>query len=255
MTDDFVSLSGWTRECLPAFLHRIVALPSVDSTNRLARTMIDETPWPGNAIVVADRQTHGRGRFTRRWESPAGVGLWFTLLLNTEWPRDKLFQLTFMSALAVGDAVQETLGRAPRLKWPNDVLIGDRKLCGILLETASRREANFVMVGVGLNVNQDSFPAEMRSSATSLRLECGRILSRATVLKNILDRFGEYYLRGGQRILSLWKERADCWGRSVRVRQPDRLIEGIARDLADDGALIVEVDGTLEKVYAGDVEA
>jgi BirA family transcriptional regulator, biotin operon repressor / biotin---[acetyl-CoA-carboxylase] ligase len=211
---------------------------------------------PDGTVVLAEEQTKGRGRFDRAWVSPAGENLYQTLLMRP--PRDRLRSLTIVTPLAVALAVQESTGLEPRIKWPNDVLIGGRKLSGILIESESSGETvDYALVGVGINVNFDIDQSrEIAASATSLKRELGRVTSREDLLASFLNRFEQLYDDApmGDAVFNQWRSRLDTLGREVRVTFRDQIYEGFAEDVDWDGNLILaQPDGTRRTVEAGEV--
>ncbi|MDE7429466.1 MAG: biotin--[acetyl-CoA-carboxylase] ligase, partial [Lachnospiraceae bacterium] len=220
---------------------------------------------PHGTIVVADRQTAGRGRRGRSWESPAGKSIYFTIVVRPEFEPDKASMITLVVALAVAEAVREETGLSTGIKWPNDVVVNGKKICGILTEmsmTPEMNEIQFLVAGVGVNVNQDSeedFTPELRGRAASLKMEAGRTIDRAALLARILHHFeGDYDLFEKTRDLSDLQERYEALllGKDNRVRVLDPAGEytGISRGINGMGELIVEKeDGETVLVYAGEV--
>ncbi len=228
---------------------------STKSTMELARKDA-QAGAPEGAITIAEEQTAGRGRMARSWVSPPGVNLHFTIILRPA--QDQLRYLAVIAPLAVCLAIEETTGLFPRIKWPNDVLIDSRKVCGILPESElSGDEVLFALVGIGINVNLDvaGYP-EIREIATSLRAELGREVSREEVLAATLNHFEMLYeaLRRGEVVSTGWKKRLDTLGRPVRVQGAGGILEGTAVDADSDGALILRRDdGSHVRVDAGEV--
>ncbi len=224
------------------------------STQDIAEALAREGAEEG-LVVVAEEMTGGRGRLGRKWVASRG-GLWFTILLRP--PTVEGLQLISLGVgVAVAEALRELHGVEATLKWPNDVLVDGRKLCGILVE--GRMEADrihYVLVGVGVNVNND-IPEDLRGSAVSLKELLEALVPRVPLLAAVLVKFAGIYalLRQGEygEVLLRWKKLSSTLGRSVRVVMHDEVIEGKAVDVDVDGSLVVEVRGTLRKVYAGDV--
>ena len=234
-----VSDDGFGRHTLGWRLSRDVAFfDACGSTNAEARRLADSTESPGGAIVVANAQSAGRGRLGRQWESNRGENLLFSLVLCPEVPP----QLAPVCVLAWAAAMAEVLDC--QVKWPNDLITsGGRKLGGILAELSAEAErVRFVVLGVGINVNQTDFPG--LPDATSLALETGMPHDRARLLARLVQAV-EAVPTNRQPDLSAWRARSHTLGRRVRVGE----IEGVATDVRDDGALIV--DG--HPVLAGDV--
>ena len=232
----------------------------VGSTNdRVMAAGRDGTPE--GLAVIADRQTAGRGRLGRPWASLAGVGLYTSILLRPAVPASQAPLLTLVAGLAVAEAIEGVAGLAPRLKWPNDLLVDGKKVAGILTETASlESRVSYVVVGIGINVRHDAqdLPEELRTTATSLRLATGREISRGELAAEIYNRLDWWYREFSdgrcQIILARGRERSAILGSSVDVLAGDERWSGLAVDLDADGSLLVrEQGGTLRRVVAGDV--
>jgi len=216
---------------------------------------------PHGTLVIADRQTAGRGRMGRHWESPPGVGLWFSWILRPELPLASGFLLTVAGALAVVETTGRLAGRLAQVRWPNDVMIGEKKVAGILAEArgdANRLEA--VVLGIGVNVNQleADFPDELGGIATSLALSSGHSFDRSLVFAGIVESFEFLYDRmirdGAQQLLEEWRRSMSLIGHPVTLTLADGVLTGRAVALADDGALIIEdAMGTRRSFHAGDV--
>lgn len=215
---------------------------------------------PAGLVICADAQTGGRGRLGRRWHSPAGENLYFSLLLRPTRPASEIPPLTLLAGAAVARAVAP-LGVSPRLKWPNDVQLVDgeghrRKLAGVLTEMASAGDrVEHVVVGVGLNVNATAFPAELADRATSLRSALGRPIDRAGVLAAVLNAFeplyDEFERRGPPVAVEAFAAYASL---PERCRVDDRL-QGVALGVDPDGALRLRDDaGQIHRVISGEVQ-
>jgi BirA family biotin operon repressor/biotin-[acetyl-CoA-carboxylase] ligase len=237
----------------------------VDSTNTAAKQLA-EAGAPEGTAVLAEYQTDGRGRFNRKWHGEAGKNILLSLILR---PQDRHFAawLTYLTAISAADAVEGITGMNVECKWPNDLLIDKKKFCGILLESSwkvspgdsPRQEsaADSVVIGVGMNVNQERFPADLRQIATSLRIECGRRFDRASLIRDFFERLERGYVQfqhdGTDGILTRWKMK--CWtlGKEISVEHEGKILRGRAIDLDTDGALIIEARDRQIRVFAGDV--
>jgi BirA family transcriptional regulator, biotin operon repressor / biotin---[acetyl-CoA-carboxylase] ligase len=222
---------------------------SIDSTNRYALEQATKGAGEG-LVVVADEQTAGRGRLGRAWVAPPQASLLVSVVLRPQLPVERRHLLTLAAALAAVEAVDEVAGVVASIKWPNDVVVADRKLAGILAEAAS----DAVVVGMGLNVRWDAFPPELTRTATALNL-CGASddVDTSTVLAAWLPAL-ESRLSHVDDIPAAAQERSATLGRPVRVELPSEVLTGIATSLTDDGYLVVRQDDGIERVItSGDV--
>jgi BirA family biotin operon repressor/biotin-[acetyl-CoA-carboxylase] ligase len=218
---------------------------------------------PEGAVYVAEQQTAGRGRGGHTWDSAQSVGIYCSVVLRPEIsPVDALF-LSLMTGIAAAQAVERTTGLHPDLRWPNDLLLNGKKVCGILTEmNAEPTHVRYVVLGVGINVNHASFAGELEPIATSLRMESGREWSRVELTAALLKSLdGEYrkFLQGGQdartAILREFEERSSfARSRYVRVGEDDAY-EGVTEGLDPRGFLLVRTDSGLRTVLSGDVRA
>jgi BirA family transcriptional regulator, biotin operon repressor / biotin---[acetyl-CoA-carboxylase] ligase len=238
---------------------RIGFFPSVGSTNDLLKAEARSGAAEG-LVFVTDEQVAGRGRRGRSWTAPAGSSLLVSILLRPTWlPASDGFLLTMLAAVAAAEAL-ETAGVRIDLKWPNDLEIGGRKLGGILVETElSDQSVNWAVIGCGININWDPrVVPELADRATSLGAELGRDLDRRPLLTALLQRIDARYaeLRSGARsaLFEAWRSRLSTLGKAIRVDTPRGTLQGIAHDVARDGALVVRGDdGEQHIVTAGDV--
>jgi BirA family biotin operon repressor/biotin-[acetyl-CoA-carboxylase] ligase len=235
------------------------AFHTIGSTNDFARRL-GRNKEPEGSVVVAEHQTKGRGRHGRTWESPPGVGLWLSLLLRPRIETAELGVLPLFAGLCVAEAVAGTVGLSAELKWPNDVLLGTKKFCGILSESEFRHERlDFVVIGIGINVNQDeeNLPPELRQQATSLRLECGGPVDRIELLTELLQVLDRNYLRAKREgfgvFLEPWKSRCPYVGKMVDVVVGENVYHGVFADIAPDGALLLQMDEGIRPFSAGEI--
>lgn len=242
---------------------QLMLLPSVGSTNQEAMALAQQGAEDGT-VVVAERQTAGRGRLGRQWHSPAGDNLYCSVILRHLPDKEKLPLIPLASALAVARAIQRVTGLPAKLKWPNDVLAGGRKLGGLLCEGAGIGHADpVVVVGIGLNVNgsRDGFPEELRGIATSLAVELGHRVDRAAMLAAMLGELeqalGSLAGAGADEVVQSYIEHCATLGQRVKVSLSDRdSLEGWAESIAPDGSLLLRLEepgGRRVEVRAGDV--
>jgi len=211
-------------------------------------------------VIVAEVQTRGRGRLSREWISPKG-GLWFSIIMRPRVsPRDAP-KLTLMISVAVAKTLNKLFDLGAEIKWPNDVLVKGKKVCGILTETSTEGDSlNFAVVGVGLNANFSlhDFPADLRDSSTTIREELKREIEREALLRSLLEETEHYYNMFTQgefhAILAEWKRLSKFLGSYVEVKSFDEKFEGWATDIDRSGALIIKLrDKTTRKIISGDV--
>lgn len=235
---------------------------STGSTNADAKRLAEEGA-PQGTLVVADAQTQGRGRRGRSWESPAGESCYFTLLLKPDFAPDKASMLTLVMAHSVAMAISELAGMEAGIKWPNDIVMQGKKVCGILTEmTLESDYIQHVVIGVGININQEnekSFPEEVRAHAGSVRMICGKQINRAELVGLIMKQFEKDYAAFLEtEDLSGLKQSYDTFlvnlDKEVKVLDPKGEFTGTARGINEKGELLVELeDGSLEKIYSGEV--
>ena len=230
----------------------------VGSTNDLASELasLGETPCP--FLVVADRQTGGRGRGSNAWWAAAG-SLTFSLVIDAaarQLPRSQWPKLSLTVGLAVCQTLETLVPEfGVHLKWPNDVYLGGRKVCGVLVETLSVRPAA-VIIGVGVNVNNslDQAPAELQSTATSLAGQAGRAFDRSKVLIRFLQEFDELAARideGSDTLTEAFRQRCMLEGRTVTIDIGNRQVSGVCHGIDEDGALLVQSEGGVERCFGG----
>lgn len=239
---------------------QVVFYDAVDSTNQEARRLILQGYGHGT-VVVANMQTAGKGRLGRHWESPGGTGIWSSLILEPEMDLQRISLYSFAVAVGVAEGLREATGLQAEIKWPNDILVGGKKVCGILLElVAEMTKVHQLIVGIGINANQrlEDFPAEVQEKGTSLAIALGRPVSRSAVLETVLCRVQEACQRLEQEgfvpIREKWTTLSCVIGKEVQVmRQGQSLLTGVVKGLGADGALLVQTEHGLEEIVAGDV--
>lgn len=245
---------------------RIERLDEVDSTNSYARALA-EAGAPDGTVVVAERQTAGRGRLGREWHSSGDFGLWFSLLLRPEFEPQFAGMLGIAAGVAVVQSMRSLVGARAVLKWPNDVLIDGRKVCGILSEGRTvGQKLEWAVIGVGINVTapEGGFPPELENVATSLAQHCAADIGapapdKEALLDSVLSQFGARYAMLSSGNVRAVRDEAEELMRSflnrrVTIRGQSGTMEVRTLDLSEDGALLVELDGgEVAKITAADV--
>ncbi|WP_080874395.1 biotin--[acetyl-CoA-carboxylase] ligase [Oceanobacillus timonensis] len=240
--------------------HHIIHKASVASTQLIGHEAARENA-PNGTMIIAEEQTAGRGRMKKNWFSDK-EGLWSTLLLRPPIPPNKASELTLLAAVALRDALHELTGLSIGIKWPNDLLIGDKKLCGILTEMQGEQDRiDYVLIGSGLNVNQDeaSWDASIRDIATSLKIESGKNWDKKEIVQSILkhvENTYEVYLETGfKAIKSRWEEHAFKIGENINIKTFHNEWSGKFLGITDEGALIAESpDGSPVTLYSAEIE-
>lgn len=238
---------------------RVLFFDSLNSTNLRAKQEAENGAAQGT-LIVADMQTAGRGRRGRSWSSPPGTNAYFTLILKPEYVPDRASMVTLVAALAVAEGIRETCGAEAFIKWPNDIVIGGRKVCGILTEMSAERDyIHHVVVGIGINVGRQDFPPEIRAVAACLEEICGQKVSRTALIVNVMRYFEKYYNRFCETtelsgLLEDYNRRLINRDREVCVLDPGGNYRGISRGINSAGELLVELEnGSTVNVYAGEV--
>ena len=228
------------------------------STNTLAMELAQQNT-PEGTVVIAERQTAGRGRLGRSWISPKG-NLFVSVILRPAIPTHKAPLITLMGAVAVVSALRSAAGVGAGIKWPNDILIGGRKVCGLLTELSAEPDrVRHIVLGIGLNTNLrvKDLPEDVRVAATSLSEETGADVDRTALVAELLEQLDRWYnrfLTDEPAVLAAWRDESVTLGRRVRVQGAAERIDGMARDIDMEGRLVVQLDdGTLRQVAAGDV--
>ncbi|MCZ6694948.1 MAG: biotin--[acetyl-CoA-carboxylase] ligase [Acidobacteria bacterium] len=243
--------------------HRIYHYPEIGSTNDRAIELA-AAGEPEGSIVIAERQTRGRGRRDRTWISADRLGLYLSMILRPGGEVSNAPLFTLLGSVATARALSSACGCVARIKWPNDVIVKGRKIAGILGEVRSSAPTlKELVLGIGINVNHEAadFPSELGDRATSVYLETGRRHDRCALLVEILERFERCYLavlrNGPEELLSAWRQlSAIPPGTRVSLRVGDELIEGILIDIESDGALRLQVGvGSTRRVAFGEIEA
>lgn len=276
---------GYEFEAVPKLGYRLVKMPTqLDELSLLAKlktsklghqlriiartesTQNDAAVWAlegaeDGAVIIAEEQTGGRGRQGKSFHSPAGKGIWMSLILRPQIPLQFTPQLTLLSAVALCRAMKRMSEVDLGIKWPNDILYEDKKVCGILTESSAEDERLVhVIAGVGISVNleEHDYPEELRSKVTSLKIASGKEIDRASLVAECLFELEQLYKlyveQGFAPIRTLWEAQSVTIGRSLSVTTPNGIVSGVAQGLDDSGALIVlGEDGCYRKIFSGDV--
>jgi BirA family transcriptional regulator, biotin operon repressor / biotin---[acetyl-CoA-carboxylase] ligase len=231
----------------------------VDSTNSYAfKLALDGAPE--GACVLADSQKAGRGRLNRVWFSPAGENLYLSIILRPHVHPSNIYPITFISSLAVYDTIEAITGIKPTLKWPNDLLINGKKICGTLLELSTEADmVRFVVVGIGLDINmkEKEISEEIDQKATSLFIETNNLFERSHVCGILLSNLEKYYLlfkeKGENQACRIWEEKSCIKGKYLEINQMGQSYKGISEGIDNKGALLLNVDGEIKNIIAGDV--
>ncbi len=237
----------------------VVYYEETDSTNIRAKHLA-EAGYPEGTLAVAEKQNAGKGRRGRRWTSPEGTGIWMSLVLRPDIAPAQASMLTLVAALGVSEGIYEYARIPAQIKWPNDLVLNGRKICGILTEMWTELETiQYVVVGIGINVNMEEFPEELSKTATSLYLETGEKLKRAPLMGAVARAFERYYKIFQEKgdlssLKEAYESRLANMNRQVTVMDPAGAYSGICRGIHRGGELLVErEDGQLCKVLSGEV--
>ncbi|MBL7073418.1 MAG: biotin--[acetyl-CoA-carboxylase] ligase [Candidatus Omnitrophica bacterium] len=229
---------------------------SLESTNNTAYELAEKGE-PEGTLVVAETQTLGKGRLGRKWISPKNGGIYFSLILRPEMESDKVPVITLVAAVSVQKAIKKVCGISAGIKWPNDILIGGKKVCGILTELKAQPDmVDFLILGVGINVNTEI--KKLPPEATSLKNESSRSVSRIKLMRRVLTEMEKDYQKmkneGFMPIREECKKLSTILNKQITVKEYNSEFEGFAKDIDEKGALIVQKkDGTRKRVFSGDV--
>jgi len=235
---------------------KIYSYESTDSTNDVAHRLA-RSGSPEGTAVFSESQSKGRGRMGRHWVSPKGKGIYFSFILRPDVPPAEAPKITLMSAVGVAIAIRNITHLGALIKWPNDILVNDRKVVGILTEmSAEVNTVSYIVLGIGINVNTSR--SDLPKEATSLKSEAGAELSRVDLAREVLRELDRQYRvfneKGFEKIIDEWKGLSHTLGEEVKITCHGRKIEGTAVDLDMSGTLVVRLDnGFMEHVTAGDV--
>lgn len=235
----------------------IILLDEIDSTNNFAKKLVSEGVKEGT-IIIAESQTAGKGRMGRSWFSKKYANLLFSLLLRPNLGKEYIFSLSMGLALSSIEAIEKIVGIHAMIKWPNDIYVADKKLAGILSEFSIKgKTLEYVILGMGINVNWHPENKEFLYPATSLFKEKGEYIKREPLLSEILQRFDRYYKdilnEDIDRLYDMWNKRSMIIGREVSVMGYEKELKGRVIRIERDGSLILKVNGKEERVLYGDV--
>jgi len=229
---------------------------TTNSTMDVAHNLAKEGS-PEGTVIIAEFQTKARGRFKRKWFCVPYKGLYFSFILRPDIHPNKVAIFNLLSAISVVEAIKETSGIQTELKWPNDVILNEKKLAGILTELEAESEKiHFVVVGIGINVNNEA--KELIEGAISLRQYKDELVNRLELMRHLLIKLEKYYLlfkaKGTSFILDKWRMYSNTLGRIVKIVQTNKVLVGLAQDIDEDGSLLLRNEsGLIERINAGDL--
>ena len=237
----------------------VLYFDTIDSTNTKAQELA-EKGYPSGTLVVADKQESGKGRRGRSWVSPSGTGIFMTLMIKPDINPNNASMLTLVAALAVAKAITSVTGEEAMIKWPNDIVVNGKKVCGILTEMNAQFDyINHIVVGIGINVHNESFPEEISQMASSLMIEAGgKRFHRAQIIADTMSYFEQYYdtFLKTQDLSALVREYDELLvnrNKSVRVLDPKEPFDGKAMGITPKGELIVDTWESRKLVSSGEV--
>jgi BirA family transcriptional regulator, biotin operon repressor / biotin---[acetyl-CoA-carboxylase] ligase len=235
----------------------IFSFDSVDSTNAFAKKLTADKSYDGT-LIIAEEQTLGRGRFNRKWESEKEKNLTLSIVLQPYSHIENIGLIPLCTGAMIARSVEHFTKLKTECKWPNDILIDGKKVCGILIESSSTNNIQRrYIIGIGININQETFSADIISTASSLKLISGKDIDRIKLLINILESLEEMYknfIDGNHKVMiDEWLSRCTLIGKKITVLQSGKEIKGKALKLDNDGNLILDCDGRLLKILSGDV--
>ena len=229
---------------------------SITSTNDRAYELAEEGEEEG-AIVLAETQSHGKGRIGRKWVSPKSGGVYMSIILRPDVETDEIPTVTLIAAAAIIKAIKKVSGLKSKMKWPNDILIGKKKVCGILTEIKAQPDrVDFLVLGIGVNVN--TAKEKLPSEGTSLKIAGGFQVNRTEIVTRILEEFEKYYSKfqrkGFIALRDECKTVSSVLGKRIKVAEHHRRVEGTAVDIDEKGALIIRKDnGINQRIFSGDI--
>ena len=240
-------------------IQKIEHFDSIDSTNTYAKNIASDGAVEGT-LIISDEQVKGRGRLGRTWTSPKGTGIWMSLILRPDIEPVHASKMTQIAAAAMNEAIIRTTGLDAGIKWPNDIILNRKKVCGILTEmSAELNTVNYIVVGIGVNVNVEKFPEEISQTATSLKIESGEVVRRKDIVVEFIKQFEilyNTYIKEGnlQKTLEYCRSNSVTIGQKVRIIHKNETLYGEAVDLNQDGELLVKFEnGEVKPVFYGEV--
>lgn len=242
-------------------MDKVFHFDSIDSTNNQAKIMASKGA-PEGTVILAEEQTSGRGRLGRSWLSPKGTGIWMSIILKPDIEPSEAAKITQIAAAAVTLAVREITDCEAGIKWPNDIIVNGKKICGILTEMSGElNSVNYMVVGMGMNVNQEpeDFPPDLKDTATSIRECVGKAISRKKMALSILRHFEELYMdflecKNVGKSVSICKNYSVTLGKEVKIIQKGTELIAQALDITEEGELIIRNNkGEIQKIVSGEV--
>jgi BirA family biotin operon repressor/biotin-[acetyl-CoA-carboxylase] ligase len=239
------------------FGRKVYTFETIDSTNNCAKALAGCFAQEGT-VVIAEQQTAGRGRLGRVWEARPNENLTFSVILRPSLSPEAVNLLPLYAAVAVAAAIEKTTGLRVQCKWPNDLLIEGKKFAGILLEGSLKQNSvEYVVIGIGINVNQTEFAPALAGKATSLRLTLGREIDRPLLFREIMNSMEQYHstLSPGNfaAVVPLWTTRTQMLNRQISVDQQGSILNGVVRGISPEGGLVLSLGGRDQTLFAGDV--
>ncbi len=238
---------------------KILYLDETSSTNDVAKKMAIEGS-PEGTTVIAEFQTLGRGRSGRQWESPKYLGIYFSFILKPDINKELIPYITMLTGIAAAEAIKEETDLDSRMKWPNDIIINDKKVCGILVEGSTVKDnLEFLIVGIGVNVNNDFFPGNYLYPPTSLKIEKGDAVSRENILRKLLEKIEIWYhilikQKKSSLILKRCRELSHSIGKNISIRMVNESLTGYVMDIDKTGYLILKTEsGEIIKIPSGEI--
>ena len=239
------------------FGSKIYTFDTIDSTNNCARALAGCWAEEGT-VIIAEQQTAGKGRLGRVWQANPNENLTFSLILRPSIPQASVNLLPLYVAVAVAKAVEETAHVKVECKWPNDLLVDGKKFAGILLEGSIKQDiVEYIVIGIGINVNQQKFSVDLQQRATSLRIASKKEQDRTELFRAILFSLEEHYRdfisTGFQKVLPHWLAYSTMVDKEISVSQQGNVFSGVVRGISNDGGLVLESNGVKQTLFAGDV--